>query len=95
MSKANKKGWYFLVAVVVAVIIFIGFSNYINRSTLDESLRQAMKDKGTKMISYSLYSKTGSLIGADLIYLVKGANGKQYHIEVDHNHLVVSTIQIN
>lgn len=95
MSKDNKKGWYFLFAVAVAVVIFIGFSTYINHSTLDENLNQAMKEKGTNMISYRLYSKTKSILGADPIYLVKGANGKQYQIEVDHNHLVVSTIQVN
>jgi hypothetical protein len=93
MFKDNKKGWYFLCAVVAAVIIFICFSIYINQSTLVESLSQTMQNKGTKVVSYQLYSKTKALIGGDSIYLVKAANGKQYHVDVDHNHLVISTTE--
>jgi hypothetical protein len=91
MSKENKKGCYFLFAAVVAIIIFICFSFFINQSTLEDSLRQTMQNKGTKMVSYQLYSKTNALLGGDSIYLVKAANGKEYHVEVDHNHLVVAT----
>jgi hypothetical protein len=90
MSKNTKKGWYFLFAVLVAVIIFIGFSFYINRSTLEDNLNQTMQNNGSKMVSYQLYSKTRSLLGGDSIYLIKAANGNQYHVDVDHNHLVVS-----
>jgi hypothetical protein len=93
MSKDNKNGWYFFYAVVAGVIIFICFSIYINQSTLVGSLSQTMQNKGTKMVSYQLYSKTKALIGGDSIYLVKAANGKQYHVDVDHNHLVISTAE--
>lgn len=93
MSKESKKGWYFLFAAVAAVIVFICFSFYINQSTLEENLRQSMQDNGTKMISYQFFSKTGFLLGGDTIYLVKAANGKQYHLEVDHNHLVVTSVE--
>ena len=90
MSKDNKKGWYFLYAVVAGFIIFICFSININQSTLVGSLSQTMQNKGSKMVSYQLYSKTKALLGGDSIYLVKAANGKQYHVEVDHNHLLVA-----
>ncbi|MCQ6282777.1 hypothetical protein [Bacillus sp. EB600] len=92
MSKDNKKGWFFLCAVVAGVIIFICFSIYINQSTLVGSLSQTMQNKDTTLVSYQLYSKNKAF-GGDSIYSVKAANGKQYHVDVDHNHLVISTVE--
>jgi hypothetical protein len=94
MAKDNKKGWYFLCAAVVGIALFICFSIYIKRSTIEGSLNQAMQDNGTKMVSYQLHPQAKYVMGNDSIYEVTGANGKKYNVDLDHNQLVVSATEV-